>query len=92
MSQKGFTYIAVLIVILVLLILLISFKPKFPINQPQPQPSSKPTNITLNVEYKNPFDSKDQYQNPFSDYQNPIDDLVFDESKQWNFLGFSLSC
>lgn len=31
--------------------------------------------VPVRVEYKNPFDKKTQYVNPFSSYKNPIDFL-----------------
>lgn len=37
--------------------------------------------VSINVEYKNPFDKKSQYQNPFDDYQNPMDELVFAQTQ-----------
>lgn len=32
--------------------------------------------VSLTKEYSNPFDTKTQYVNPFSDYKNPFDNLV----------------
>ena len=32
-------------------------------------------NVALKTEYQNPFDKNTQYTNPFSDYQNPFDNL-----------------
>jgi len=33
----------------------------------------------VRVEYHNPFEKSTQYENPFSDKENPIADLIFDE-------------
>ncbi len=37
--------------------------------------TSEEVKVALKSEYQNPFDSSTQYQNPFSDYHNPFDDL-----------------
>lgn len=37
---------------------------------------SKESTVSLTKEYSNPFDTKTQYTNPFSGYQNPFDSLI----------------
>lgn len=37
--------------------------------------SSEDVQVELKNEYENPFDKSTQYENPFSDYQNPFDQL-----------------
>lgn len=41
----------------------------------QNKKAKEPT-VSLTKEYSNPFDAKTQYTNPFSDYQNPFDNLI----------------
>lgn len=40
------------------------------------QSKTKETTVTLTKDYDNPFDTKTQYANPFSEYQNPFDNLI----------------
>lgn len=40
-----------------------------------PKPKKKTASVQLKNEYKNPFDEKTQYVNPFSSYKNPFDTL-----------------
>ncbi len=37
---------------------------------------TKQANITLKSQYENPFDKNTQYSNPFSQSQNPFDNLT----------------
>ncbi len=43
-------------------------------NKTSPASANKPT-VELKEEYKNPFDKKTNYTNPFSEYKNPFDTL-----------------
>ena len=36
----------------------------------------KEPKVSLTKDYSNPFDTKTQYTNPFSDYKNPFDSLI----------------
>lgn len=66
-SQKGFSFIFVIIFMVVLILVagliyyFIAVKPIFT----TPAPS----------EYKNPFSEAQQFKNPFDDYQNPFEDI-----------------
>lgn len=40
-----------------------------------PTGSSEEAQVELKTEYQNPFDKSTQYENPFSEYQNPFDQL-----------------
>lgn len=72
---KGSTFfIAGFIVLLIIFSLFL----KINVNQ-KPSPSQK--TIIVKVEYKNPFEKKTQYQNPFDEYQNPFDELVFAQTQ-----------
>lgn len=42
---------------------------------PKDTKSASDVQVELKKEYENPFDKSTQYQNPFSDYQNPFDQL-----------------
>lgn len=37
--------------------------------------SAQVLSVALKEDYQNPFDKKAQYENPFSDYHNPFEDL-----------------
>jgi len=40
------------------------------------QNKTKEPTVSLTKEYNNPFDTKTQYTNPFSNYKNPFDNLT----------------
>ena len=58
--------IAILVIIIPLLIVKFVFKKKLPFV------GSKEPNVALKTEYKNPFDKKTQYVNPFGEFKNPL--------------------
>lgn len=66
-SQKGFSLVWIIIIIVLLLLIggliyyFTVFKPIF--------------TTPAQVEYQNPFSKTEVYQNPFTDYQNPFEDL-----------------
>ena len=68
---------ALSVVLLLLIIMLVNTVRKTNI-APQITTSTKPeeSNINLKKEYENPFSTRIQYTNPFSDYKNPFDNLT----------------
>ncbi len=76
---------AVLIICSIVLISAVSIFVKFNLDQKSTTNQNKlangATKVTLTASYQNPFEAKSQYDNPFSDYQNPIDDLAFATSQ-----------
>lgn len=78
MDQKGGIALILLIIIiaagLLIGVYLVSQKTNlFP--KASTTPSSSEPNVTLKEEYKNPFDEKSNYSNPFDSYQNPFESL-----------------
>lgn len=46
-----------------------------------PLSSKKEPTISLQTQYKNPFDKSAQYVNPFAQYKNPFDALKITKAK-----------
>lgn len=64
-----------LILALVVVVLLVaSGKMENPLSK-LPGQASKEATVSLQKDYQNPFDKKNQYVNPFSSYKNPFDAL-----------------
>ncbi len=80
-KTKHIGLIAVLIICSIVLISGLSIFVKFNLDKKSTANQTKlangATKVTLTASYQNPFETKSQYENPFSDYQNPIDDLAF---------------
>jgi len=64
---------SILMIVIILLIIAFSLFFKVDVNKKIQIEKAPPVQVT----YKNPFDKKTQYENPFDDYHNPIDELVF---------------
>lgn len=85
MPQKGAIALVPLVVLIVGVILAVTLFSKISFNKPQV--AKKANNgaalVAVKLEYQNPFDDKTQYQNPFpkDNYDNPIDDLIFEDQK-----------
>lgn len=75
-SQKGFAHL-----ILVLIVLAVVVVVGFLLLNKNKQLSSLTKNKTqgsavqLKADYKNPFDKKDQFVNPFDQYKSPLQNL-----------------
>ncbi len=67
LNQKGFSVILVIVLIVVLLIIS-GFVYYFVFLKNIFTPSKQP-------EYRNPFQKTSSYENPFTDYKNPFDNL-----------------
>lgn len=64
----------------IVFIVLITFFSKISVANPADKfLVKKRTQKFVSVTYENPFKKTTQYNNPFSDYQNPIDELAFAE-------------
>lgn len=63
----------ILIVVIVLLVLALGITTFF---LTQNRQSKKESTVSLTKKYNNPFDTKTQYVNPFSNYKNPFDNLT----------------
>ncbi|MEK7502540.1 MAG: hypothetical protein AAB609_03365 [Patescibacteria group bacterium] len=69
-----FLSLGIIIVVLVIITVLVLVKNrKNPAGETTQQASK--IQVPVRVEYKNPFDKKTQYVNPFSSYKNPLDFL-----------------
>lgn len=66
--------LVIIIVVLVIITTLVLVKNKKKGAEETAQQASK-VQVPVRVEYKNPFDKKTQYVNPFSSYKNPLDSL-----------------
>jgi len=69
-----FLSLGIIIVVLVIITTLVLVKNKKSPSEETAQQAFK-VQVPVKVEYKNPFDKKTQYVNPFSSYKNPLDFL-----------------
>lgn len=71
LDQKGVAHLlAILLVVAVILAAGFFILQKF-----NPIKSKKQPSVSLQTQYKNPFDKNAQYVNPFASYKNPFDAL-----------------
>lgn len=73
--KKGIVHLFAIILIFILFIAIPLIIAKFVFKKNLPFLSGKKPNVTLKAEYKNPFDKKTQYVNPFEDAKNPFANL-----------------
>lgn len=81
-TQKGVVHIALPFVLIIVAILIGGFVALKTGTLPQKLTSLVPgtvplatPSVVLQSQYTNPFDSKAQYVNPFSDYKNPFNNI-----------------
>lgn len=77
LDQKGVIHLLpILLVVAVLLVAGFFILQKF-----QSQGGKKEASVSLQTQYKNPFDKSAQYVNPFAQYKNPFDALKITKAK-----------
>lgn len=77
LDQRGALHLlAILLVVAVLLAAGFFILQKF-----NPLKSKKEPTVSLQTQYKNPFDKSAQYVNPFAQYKNPFDALKITKAK-----------
>ena len=81
MNQKGVIHLAVPLLLFLLLagVLIVGLAAigiiKLPKSVSLPGIKSQEPTVTLQTQFKNPFDKGSQYTNPFSSNKNPFDSL-----------------
>lgn len=67
--------IVVVVIVIIGVVLFSKGTVKIPGKSALQTTSSAEPQVELKTEYQNPFDKSTQYENPFSEYQNPFDQL-----------------
>jgi len=73
-KQRGITHIILLLLIAVLAVVVVAyfFKGKLPLPQVPGISQTQEPKVVVKTDYKNPFDKKSQYVNPFDQYKSPF--------------------
>lgn len=77
LDQKGIAHLLVILLVVVA-VLVGGF---FILQKFNPQGGKKGASVSLQTQYKNPFDKSAQYVNPFAQYKNPFDALKITKAK-----------
>lgn len=73
--KKGIAHTLLIILIAAVILAVPILIAVFVFNKKIPGLSEKAPNVALKTEYKNPFDKKTQYVNPFAETKNPFANL-----------------